>query len=352
MKRILLILVFLSTTYAQSQEKFFEEEVKKIANKIELITKQEKDSLKKKVILINKRLEDKEITKEKAVKLKKTVAQIHAKNIENRVSEQEFKLQQLVQDKTNGRIASLEDERPNATFKVGGKTFGFYLGNKKRKKKKRNKRTTSQFVLAFGVNNVLVNNDIGSLNDSEYKFWQSHFYELGFTYKTRISKEPSKTYFKYGISFLWNNLRAKNNQYHTISSDRINLETFTESLTESRLRHVQMIFPMHLEFDFSENKKYDDGFIKDRTHKSVRFGFGGFWGFKLGTRQYLEFVNSSGVKIEEVQKNGFTTNTLNYGLSTYFAYKGCGLYMKYDLNSLFKETDTRNISLGVRLDLN
>ena len=90
----------------------------------------------------------------------------------------------------------------------------------------------------------------------------------------------------------------------------------------------------------------------DRTHKAIRFGLGGFFGFKLGTRQYLEYKNAEGVSVEELQKASFNTNTINYGLSAYFAYKGCGLYAKYDLNPLFKNTETRNLSLGLRFDIN
>ena len=198
----------------------------------------------------------------------------------------------------------------------------------------------------------LTDNELSSLNNSEYKFWQSHFYELGFTWKTRFSKDPSKLYFKYGLSFLWNNLRAKNNKYHTINGNQTVLNTHVNNLSESRLRHVQMTFPMHLEFDFSKNKKYSDEKIADRTHESFHFGIGGFFGFKLGTRQYLEYKNAEGVKVEEVQKASFNTNVLNYGLSAYVSYKGCGLYAKYDLNPLFKNTSTRNISLGVRFDIN
>ncbi len=63
MKRILLILVLLSATIAQSQEKTFEKEVSKISKRIEQITKQQKDSLKAKVIAIDKKLEKGEVSK-------------------------------------------------------------------------------------------------------------------------------------------------------------------------------------------------------------------------------------------------------------------------------------------------
>jgi hypothetical protein len=135
-----------------------------------------------------------------------------------------------------------------------------------------------------------------------------------------------------------------------VNGDQTELQTFQFGTSESRLRHVQMIFPMHLEFDFSKNKKYDDGYVRDRRNRSWRLGVGGFVGFKLGTRQYLEYRNASGTKIEELQKGSFNTNIYNYGLSTYVAYRSCGLYVKYDLNPLFKNTQTRNVSFGVRFD--
>lgn len=352
MIRIILILVLFTTTIAFSQERTFEKEVRKISKKIDKITKQQKDSLKQKIKLINNKLKENKITKEEALLQKSEAANYHAKQIEVKVSLQEYKLQELVQDKTNGKIASSEED-DSFSIRVFDNDFIVFEGKNKRKKKKKfNKRTTTQFVFALGVNNVLEDNEFNSLNNSQYKFWQSHFYELGFTFKTRFSKEASKLYFKYGLSFLWNNLRAKNNQYHVVNNGVTVLERHIKSLSESRLRHVQMTFPMHLEFDFSKNKKLSDDRIVDKTHNGIRFGIGGFFGFKLGTRQYLEFKNNESIRVEELQKGDFNMNTVNYGLSTYLAYEGIGLYAKYDLNPLFKDSNTRNLSLGVRFDLN
>lgn len=362
MKRILLIFVLFCTTMAQSQEKTFESEVSKISKKIEQITKEEKDSLKLKVKEIKLQLEKGEIKESTAENLKREVAAYHAKQIEQRVGEQEKLLQQLVQDKTDGKIASVDDDFKDDknTFSIGNKTFKFSVNEEKREeritkrnerwKRKRNRSTTTQFVFAGGINNVLINNEFSSLNDSEYKFWQSHFYEVGFTWKSRMQKDASHLYFKYGLSFLWNNLRPKDNQYHVEDGEETTLETYPTNLSENRLRHVQMTFPLHLEWDFSRNETYDDGFVRDRTNQSFRLGIGVFGGFKLGSRQYLEYVNSDGAKVEELQKGDFNMNIVNYGISTYLAYKDLGLYVKYDLNPLFKNTETRNISMGIRFD--
>ncbi|WP_397446622.1 hypothetical protein [Polaribacter sp. R77954] len=371
MKRILLILVLLCTTMAQSQEKTFEKEVSKISKRIENITKQQKDSLKAKVIAIDKQLEKGEITIAKSKTLKKEVAAYHARQIEKLVGEQERLLQLLVQDKTNGKIASSEEssKKPidnyddDNTFTIGNKTFRFNVseGNDDENEEKKTKRwerknkyqrsTTTQFIFAMGVNNVLNDNKLSTLNDSEYKFWQSRFYELGFSWKTRLSNKPSQLYFKYGISFLWNNLRLEDNRIHVKNGNVTDIQEFSDQLSHSRLRHVQMNFPVHLEWDLSKNKRYNSGRVRDRTNRSLRIGVGGFVGFKLGTRQYLEYRDVNNIEIEEVQYDNFNMNIFNYGVSTYVGYKDTSFYVKYDLNPLFQNTETRNISMGIRFDL-
>ena len=371
MKRILLTLVLLCTTIAQSQEKTvektFEKEVAKISKRIEMITKQQKDSLKDKVVAIDKKLENGEITDENASKLKKEAAEYHANQIEVLVSEQERLLQLLVQDKTNGKIASSDDffgsNEDYNTFSIGNTTFRFNVSSdedddkKSRKERKwsyknrSSRRTSTQFVFAMGINNVLENNQFSSLSDSEYELWRSRFYEVGWTWKTRFSKEPSQLYFKYGVSFLWNNLRLEDNQVHEKNGHITAIVTYPNQLSESRLRHVQMNFPMHVEWDLSKNKTNKEGKVLDRRNDSFRIGLGGFVGFKLGTRQYLEYQDNSGVAITELQKNNFNMNTVNYGISSYVGYKSTSLYVKYDLNPLFQDTNTRNISMGIRLDL-
>ncbi len=361
MKRIILILVLFSATIALSQTKTFEEEVQKISKNIDRITEQQKDSLKLKVKLINLQFEKGELSAEESEKQKKEAAQYHARRIEELVNIQQIKLQKLVQDKTDGKIVGEDVYYDEDVFTIRGKTFQLRLKNEddefvKNRKRKRaqnkwGRRTTSDFIFATGVNNVLENNKLSYLEDSPYQFWRSRFYEVGFALKYRLSKKPSKFYLKYGFSFLWNNLRAENNQYHVVNGDQTELQEFTFPTTESRLRHVQMIFPLHLEVDFSKSRKKDNGDVYDRRGKSWRIGVGGFVGFKMGTRQYLEYTNESGVRIEELQKNNFNMNRYHYGISSYIAHKDIGFYVKYDLNPLFKETEIRNISMGVRFDL-
>ena len=231
MKKIIVCsLLFASIAIVSQEKRVFEKEVLKISNSIAQITKNQKDSLKAKVIAIDKQLQKGEITKTIAAALKQENAVYHATQIEVKVSTQERLLQELVQDKTNGKIGSAEEnvfeEEAINTFKVGNKVFRFTVNkneaenaleeNSKEEEnnKKKNRATTTQFIFAMGVNNVLQDHKLNSLNDSEYKFWQSHFYELGLSRKTRLTQDASQIYFKYGVSFLWNNLRLDANKYH------------------------------------------------------------------------------------------------------------------------------------------
>ena len=118
MKKILPIVFFFASLVVVAQEKTFEKEVAKISKRIELITKKQKDSLKTKVLEIDKKLEKGEITKPTAETLKKELAAYHAKQIELKVGEQEHLLQLLVQDKTNGKIASSSNKNFSKNIRV------------------------------------------------------------------------------------------------------------------------------------------------------------------------------------------------------------------------------------------
>lgn len=319
----------------------FEEQAEKIGNTIEKITKDEKAALKIKVEEINVALEKNQIKKEDADKKKLDLATVSANNIEKLVGEQQLKLSQLVQDKVNGKVTADNKSKRSISieFKNAKKDSCTYNGER---------RTTSQFVFAAGLNNVVTD---GSTANSDFKTWGSHFYEFGFTGNYRMLKTNNLLHLKYGLSFMWNNLRPSNNRAFFVNGDSTTLATATEALDESRLRNVYLVFPLHLEFDFSPAKS-NNGKSYFKSHESVRIGLGGFVGTNLGTKQYIE-TKLNGHWTETVTDSDWNTNNFIYGLSTYIGYKSTSLYLKYDLNPLFRNNTIKqnNVSLGVRFDL-
>lgn len=359
MKNILLAFLLFIGISAHAQDENFEAKVKEISRKIERVTLREKTFLKDEIKEIKNRLENKEISKEEADRLKIAAAEKHAEAIEEKIETLREELEVLVENKANQEIESpkksetIEEDVEFFFEKIvekNHKKFGKHKKKHWKKEKNNSKRTTSQFVFAYGVNNVISNHQIKSLDHSDYKFWKSHFYELGGTYKTRISKKPSMAYVKYGFSFVWNLLRTEDNLYHVVNGDVTSLQVHAQDLSESKLRNVQFNFPVHLEFDFSKNKLGSNGAKTDRYHKALRIGLGGYVGANISTKQKLKYENDAGHKVKEYQKGDFNTSKLTYGLSSYISYKSVGLYAKYDLAPLFKDTEIRNVSMGIRFD--
>lgn len=323
----------------------FEKRAKEIATRIEKITKEEKAALKEEIEAVNLQLQAGTITKEKADEKKKVLAEARAINIEARVAKEQEQLNELVQLKVDGKIKESDSSR---TLVIHWDD-DFNFKNKKKEKKFGEKRTTSQFVFAAGLNNLMVD---GKLQDKDYKFIGSHFYEWGTTYNTRILKDNNLLHFKYGMSVMYNNLRPTENRTFVVNGDQTNLEVYSKDLKESRFRNVYLVVPMHLEFDFSGSTMNDDK-RQFRTHKSFRLGLGGYAGINLKSKQKIEY-RENGDKIYAKNKADFNTNNFIYGLSSYIGYKQTSLYVKYDLNPLFRGNtiDQNNISMGIRFDFN
>lgn len=343
----------------------FEEKATLIGNQIEKITKEEKEALKKEVLVIENQLENGTISKEKAAEMKLAAATIRANNIETKVAVEEEKLAQLVRDKVAGKYPEDAKSKKGGTRIVIGGTSDS-LGNnqteinitslkvfngKEDLLKKRSKRTTSQFVFAAGLNNVITEDE--NFENSDYRVWGSHFYEWGLTYNSRILKNNNLLHAKYGLSMMYNNLRATDNRLFVENGKQTNLETSAIILSESRFRNVYLVAPIHLEFDFTPKKTDEEGNTYFRTHKSFRVGLGGYGGIKVKSKQILKY-NENGSDVKNKQKSDFNVSDFNYGLSAYIGHGATSLYVKYDLNPMFKNNnvDQNNVSVGVRFDFN
>ena len=336
----LVTLLCLFANKMQGQESF-EQRAKIIGIKIEVITKEEKAALKMEVEAVNSQLIKGSITKEEADKKKIVLAEARAINIESRVAIEQEALKNLVQDKVDGKIKEQDSIRG---WRIS------YQGNKHNKDTiDGQKRTTSQLVFAAGLNNVVTD---GSVEKSDFRYIGSHFYELGVTYNTRILPEGNLLHAKYGLSLQYNNLRATDNRNFVVSGNQTNLEVTALQQEDSRFKNVNLVFPAHLEFDFTKTQDRD-GKTYYKTHDSFRFGVGGFVGVNLKSKQYINY-DSDSYKSKVITRGDFNTSNFIYGLSTYIGYKATSLYFKYDLNPLFKDNIVKqnNVSLGVRFDFN
>ncbi len=342
----------------------FEKKVEQISTAMEFLLAREKNELKMKIDSLENLHSQNKITSDEFKNLKLIQAEISANKIERSIDFQKGKLDSLVQNK-------VESDSKDITFKIdtinGKKVYTYYKKNNTvyydvpalkiyksdvEEAERKSKRTTSQFVFAFGLNNLITKG--ASLEDSDYRVWGSHFYEWGVTYNSRLLQNHNLLHVKYGLTLIYNNLRPTDNRYFVKEGNQTNLVTASRHLDDSRFRNVFLTLPLHLEFDFSPKKTSKDGTkTYFTTHESVRIGIGGYSGIRVKSKQLLCY-EENGEKVKNKQKSNFNVSDFTYGLSTYIGYRSASLYVKYDLNPMFKHNtiDQNNVSLGIRFDFN
>lgn len=338
---ISIALVSLVSTVS-AQEKTFEQKAKEIAVNIKTIAEEEKKALKVEIEAIDKEVESGKMSKQDADAAKTKIAEERAKNIETRTAEYELELRNLITD----QVQTIDKDTT-----INRNNINLNIKTKKSDPNKSENRTTSQFVLAFGKNNLVTD---GAVANSQFGYARSSFYEWGYTWNTRLSKNSNLLHLKYGVGFQYNMLHATDNRIFADVDDKTILVDAGIATKANRtyFKNVYFVVPMHLEFDFSKTKTVDDKKVF-KSHTGARFGIGGFVGINTNSKQFIEY-KIDGYKFSEKQKGDFNVNDFTYGLSTYIGYKQTSLYLKYDLNPMFENNavDQNNISLGIRFDWN
>lgn len=346
MKTIIFYLTALLCLAASKLEaQTFERRARDISYNIAQISKEEKDSLKIEIEEVNKLLETDDITKEEADKRKLEFAEKRAANIEQRVAVEREKLDKLVQDRIDGNIE--ESLRSfSITYDPGTTKF---RDTTIVKKFYEFKRTTSQFVFAFGFNRLMTD---GKVDNDNYKL-RSDFYEWGLTFNTRILRNNNLLHAKYGLSLQYNNLRPDDDKIFVTDEGKTVLSDSGIDIDLARLRYVNLVVPVHLEFDFTKKQVNEDKTYYP-THNSFRVGLGGYAGVNVKEKQILKYEDANGHDVKERRRGNYNINDFVYGLSAYVGYEAVSLYLKYDLQPVFKnnEIDQNNVSLGIRFDLN
>ncbi|WP_445737644.1 hypothetical protein [Mariniflexile sp.] len=326
------------------------DKIEVLKNLKEHIQNEERNFLKAEVEAINERLDKGDISSAEAEILKKEAAKKRALNIEDRLAIIDNKIALMKRNDEGYRINN-EEDLSRVGFSIGGNddSFAGIKINYKNKPKKYDLRTSSDFVLAFGLNNAIIEGE--KLDDSPYKFGGSRFFEIGWAWKTRVFKESNFMRFKYGYSFQMNGLKPTDNQYFVQQGDQTVLEEFPENLKKAKLSVTNLVFPVH--FEFGPSKKIEkDTYFRYSTDNQFKIGLGGYGGFNIDTRQKLKY-ELDGERVKEKQKHEFNTTNLVYGLSGYIAFDEVALYVKYDLSPIFKDQAIKqnNISIGLRFDM-
>lgn len=345
MNRIIFYITLVIATFcvqnltAQTSE--YQEEVKNVNEYKDQIEATEKIGLQKDITKIEERLAKNEITKDEAQKLKEEAAKKRALNIEDKMAIADSQISLLERNKSTESIYDRSTYVSRIKF---GNIFEFNSVSRKNEKdtvaikRYQNRRTHSHLVFAIGANNLVTD---GAVAHSDFKYAGSRFYEWGLAYNTRLGKNNSILHLQYGLSLMYNDLKATDNRMFVDNGKETTLETNPVHMKDARFRNVNLVVPVHMEFDFGKTR-----------HEGFRVGLGGYAGVNIKSKQIIKY-DIEDYKSREVTKGDFNVNDFVYGLSTYVGYGNTSLYLKYDLNPLFKDNavDQNNVSLGLRFDL-
>lgn len=329
-------------TEITAQHDTFESRAKGIAETIETITKEEKAALKGEVEWVNAQLEKGAITLEEADRKKLEFAETRAKNIETRTAVAQQQLRDLVQEKVDGKITEIDSSGRRIDLVLPA----FKIRNSRRTPRVGEYRTTSQFVFSLMLSSLAPE---GRVKDSNLHQYLGNDFEWGFSFTTRVLKNHNLLQAKYGLSLMYNNNEPTDNRYFVKNGEVTELVESEFDLDHSRLRNVYLMVPLHLEFDFGKNST--PGVY--RKQRGWRIGVGGYAGARLKSKQVLRY-EVDGDKVQTKTKGDYNVNDFNYGLSSYIGYKEASLYVKYDLQPLFKSNpiDHNHLAMGIRWDFN
>ena len=346
----LLSVFIIQQTFAQEN---YKREIEILQQQREQIEAQEREALKQEVESINKRMDQGMITSEEAKVLKENAAQKRAKNIEDRKAIIDSKIALL--ERNEGHVLESDAEYNvfedgiEVSINVGDEPWDPF--DSRNKPPKYDRRTYSDLVIAFGLNNAIIEGQ--SLNDSPYRTWGSKFFEIGWAWRTRIFNNSNFLRFHYGFSFQFNGLKSKNDQFFVVNDDgQVEQQPFGQNLDKSKLRMDNLVIPVHFEIGPSKRTETEN-MVRYSIRDQFRIGFGGYGGLNIGHRQKIKY-EEDGDNVKVKLKGGLDTNDFVYGLSSYVGVDSFLLYVKYDLQPIFNNSvqEQRNISFGLRFDLN
>jgi len=202
------------------------------------------------------------------------------------------------------------------------------------------KATRFNLNVDLGLNNFI--NAGGEAFVPDLKPTDSRYVSLNLHLNSQIGGRKSPFYLISGFEFAFNNYMFDDN---VVVEDLGNITQFRRvadiNFKKSKLTHSSVNIPLMPMLRFKhENGK--DGF---------KIGAGGFAGYRLGSHTKLKYEANGKIEKDKPRDN-FNLSDFQYGLEGVVGYGGLDLFVKYNMNDLFKENrgpQVNVISFGLRL---
>lgn len=337
----LIIHLFLGT-FTQAQNEISKDSISMNARIADLIKEKdqnisnEKSALKYTIEAINKKLDKKKITIEKAAELKEAATVRTALNI--KYYEQYAALEEEYVRK-NGKFS----DEGGSMLEIGTKKF---IGDRNRNRDREYQayqNTHSGFT--FGLAYNFMNGDNLDINDFSYP--NNNYFSLGFQWKTRLDQNNIFR-LTYGIEYQSHGTELNGNRFIT-QGDQAQVVGIGFNAKKAKFRQDQLVVPFHIEIGGSERTEYEDGRVRFNEYDKFKFGIGGFAGVNMSSRLKLKY-ELDGREIKETRINNFDNEVFVYGVDAYVGFESWTFFGRMNLNKVFKSgsVDAQYVAFGIR----
>ncbi|MCC9167052.1 outer membrane beta-barrel protein [Pontibacter harenae] len=234
----------------------------------------------------------------------------------------------------------VEEDGDNTKVNVATPSKAERDSTKAAKAEENYKSTRSGLDIDLGLNNFI--NTASDQTIPDLKPLGSRYVSLNWHINSQVGGRKSPFHIISGLEFAFNNYMFDDNY---IVRDVNNVTEFNRitdiSFQKSKLTHSSVNVPLMPMLNF----KRDNG--KD----GFKIGAGGFAGYRLGSHSKLKY-NQDGNTEKDKTRDNFNLSDFQYGLTGVIGYGNLDLFMKYNMNDLFKENrgpQANVISFGLRL---
>jgi len=199
----------------------------------------------------------------------------------------------------------------------------------------------SNFTMDLGLN-TLVNRGTPAPNTYDYALRPlgSRYISFQWRHSWRLGAKGSPVYLVSGPEIAFNNYMFDNNArlFGTDSVSYISKES-TLNLQKSKLATTTLNLPLMAQLYFRDQK----------GHESFRLSAGGFVGYRLSSHTKLKYDRDGSTK-KDKDRGSYNLEDFQYGLQGIIGVRGIDLFVKYNLNDLFKENrgpQAQTLSFGI-----
>ena len=298
MKKILIAFILIYTANIQAQTGNFDRQVQQMTQQIDSIVQAKNKAMQLDLEKVNKRLSNKEISEGEAELLKKEIVKHYAEDLDYIIYKKTAELKRYAKDQEIVRNVKVDEQKKDISY-----TIRVVKQNRKKHHDDNNREqgTTAYFVVAMGVNNMIINDKPETIDESPYKIGNSRFFEMGLLWKAPVVKD--KLFFRYGASIVWNTFRPKEKRIHEVVNDSIQFVNYGYDMEDSKLRNIRLFVPLSIEINLPRNK-----------YNHLRLSAGVYGSGRLLTKQKLEY-DDNGNHTESVTKGNYNQPRFNYGLT-------------------------------------